>query len=112
MAQERVHSGGDSASQPNVNQVVKQIRENKQLYSQYDPPEKLKQNSIEMKARGKNAKHLEDYDVQVKALKCDNQSSDIWSLGIIILEVFLSLFIHKKDCREMVHNLYLNKLSY
>jgi len=72
----------------------------------------LKQNSIELKAKGKNGKYLEDFDIKVKPLKCENQSSDIWSLGIVILEIYLSLFIHKKDCREMVHNLYLNKLTY
>ena len=111
MAQERTY-GGSSPSMPNVNQVVQQIRENKQLYSQYDPPEKLKQNSIEMNPKSKNSKHLEDYDIKLIPLRCENQSSDIWSLGIVILEIYLSLFIHKKDCREMVHNLYLNKLSY
>ena len=39
-------------------------------------------------------------------------NSDVWSLAIVILELYLSLFVCKKDCREMVHNLYLNKLSY
>lgn len=41
-----------------------------------------------------------------------NLSCDIWSLGIIVLETYLSLYIHKKDCREMVHNMYLNKMNY
>jgi serine/threonine protein kinase len=65
-----------------------------------------------LKPKTKNGRYLEDYEIRVKPLKCDNPSSDIWSLGIIILEIYLSLFIHKKDCREMVHNLYLNKLTY
>ena len=55
---------------------------------------------------------MNDYEIKVKPTKLTNHNSDIWSLGIIILEVFLSLYIHKKDCREMVHNLYLNKLTY
>lgn len=45
-------------------------------------------------------------------MKLSNTNSDIWSLGIVILEIYLSLFVMKKDAREMVHNLYLNKLSY
>lgn len=41
-----------------------------------------------------------------------NNNCDMWSVGMIVLEVYLSLYVHKKDCKEMVHNLYLNKLSY
>jgi len=68
--------------------------------------------SIECVAKSRSSKNLEDFDISVKALKLPNMNCDIWSLGIIVLEVYLSLFIQKKDCREMVHNLYLNKLSY
>lgn len=45
-------------------------------------------------------------------MKCSNPNSDVWSLGIIILELYLSLYVMKKDCREMVHNLYLNKMTF
>ena len=68
--------------------------------------------SIECFAKSRSSKHLEDFDISVKPLKLPNMNCDIWSLGIIILEVYLSIFVQKKDCREMVHNLYLNKLSY
>jgi serine/threonine protein kinase len=66
-----------------------------------------------MKAsQGKNSASIEDYEITVQAVRLSNHSSDIWSLGIILLEIFLSLYMHKKDCREMVHNLYLNKMTY
>jgi len=55
---------------------------------------------------------LEDYDVTFKVMDEQNNNYDIWSLGIIILEFYLSVFIYKKDCREMVHNLYLNRMNY
>ena len=67
---------------------------------------------MEYKPKFKNARYLEDFEITVKPLKLNNENCDIWSLGIIILEVFLSLFVLNKDCRETVHNLYLNKLSY
>ena len=55
---------------------------------------------------------FEDFDISFKPVKLSNDSCDVYSLGIIILEVYLSLYVHKRDCKEMVHNLYLNKLSY
>lgn len=90
------------------------MKDNKNLYSQYDPPEKLEQESIQvsLKKGRKYASSFEDYDITLKPIKLQNQNCDIWSLGIIILEVYLSLYIHKRDCKDMVHNLYLNKLSY
>lgn len=69
-------------------------------------------NSIEYKPKFKGAKNIEDFNIKVKPLLLSNSNCDIWSLGITILEIFLSMFVQKKDCREMVHNLYLNKLSY
>ena len=69
-------------------------------------------NNIIFKPKFKNAQFLEDFDINVIPLKLTNENADVWSLGIIVLEVFLSLFVQNKDCREMVHNLYLNKLSY
>ena len=65
-----------------------------------------------LKKGRKYASSFEDYDITLKPIKLQNQNCDIWSLGIIILEVYLSLYIHKRDCKDMVHNLYLNKLSY
>ena len=55
---------------------------------------------------------FEDFDISFKPVKLSNDSCDVYSLGIIILEVYLSLYVHKRDCKEMVHNLYLNKLTY
>ena len=93
--------------------MIGQIKENKQFYSQYDPPEKLKVNQFELKPlHGDQSVNVEDFDITVNAVRLKNVSSDVWSLGIILLEVFLSLYMHKKDCREMVHNLYLNKMTY
>jgi len=97
-----------------IHKLVQQIRENKSLYSQYDPPEKLEQESIhvQLKKGKKQASSAEDYDIVLKPIKLSNHNCDTWALGIIILEVYLSLYIHKRDCKDMVHNLYLNKLSY
>ena len=94
--------------------MVQQLKENKNLYSQYDPPEKLEQESIHvsLKKGRKYASSIEDYEITLKPIKLPNQNCDIWSLGIILLEVYLSLYIHKRDCKDMLHNLYLNKLSY
>jgi hypothetical protein len=69
-------------------------------------------NSILLEPKHENSKNLEDFNVSVKPLKLDQHNCDIWSLGITILEMYLSLYIMKKDAREMVHNMYLNKLSY
>ena len=104
-----MHNGGSESAE----KIINSIKENKQFYSQYDPPEKLKINAFSLKPlNGKNSKNIEDFDITINAVKLQNTSCDIWSLGIILLEVFLSLYMHKKDCREMVHNLYLNKMTY
>jgi hypothetical protein len=110
MAQERQFGGARDL--PSITDVIKQIKENKQLYSQYDPPEKLQIVNIKFKQKTRNPRYLEDYTIDVASMKLDNQNCDIWNLGIIILEIYLSLYVMKKDCREMVHNLYLNKMSY
>ena len=90
------------------------MKENKNLYSQYDPPEKVEKDSIEVKLN-KNAGNnpqFEDFNIKFKPIKLENFNCDIYSLGIIIIEIYLSLYIYKKDCKDMVHNLYLNRLSY
>lgn len=99
--------------------MAQQLKDNKTLYSQYDPPEKLEKETVEVRLR-KGADRsvpleqarFEDFDISFKPVKLHNDSCDIYSLGIIILEIYLSLYVHKRDCKEMVHNLYLNKLSY
>lgn len=55
---------------------------------------------------------FEDFDLDFKQVKYESDSCDVYSLGIVILEFYLSIYVHKRDCKEMVHNLYLNKLSY
>lgn len=67
---------------------------------------------MQLKKGKKQASSIEDYDIVLKPIKLNNHNCDTWALGIIILEVYLSLYIHKRDCKDMVHNLYLNKLSY
>lgn len=51
--------------------MVQQVKENKNLYSQYDPPEKLDHESIEvsLKKGKKYASSIEDYDITLKPIK-------------------------------------------
>ena len=59
-----------------------------------------------------NSRNLEDFNVEVKPLHLKHDNCDVWSLGICVLEIYLSLYVLKKDARDMVHNMYLNKMSY
>ena len=54
--------------------MVQQLKENKNLYSQYDPPEKLEQESIEvsLKKGKRQATTFEDYDINLKPIKLQN----------------------------------------
>lgn len=96
------------------------LKSNKAIYSQYDPPEKVRQETLDVKLRADaaagcklpNQHSYRDFNIEYKPAVPQHDSFDIWSLGVILLEIYLSLYVHKRDCKEMVHNLYLNKLSY
>ena len=108
------HQGHDT-----LENFLQLLKANKAAYSQYDPPEKVRQETLQVKMKPgivgcklPNQQNYRDFEIEYKPIEPLHDCSDVWALGIVILEVYLSLYVHKRDCKEMVHNLYLNKLSY